>query len=73
MPIDQSDLLRQASEFLESGDMDAIRIHEFELDGDEHDDDAIQRLHIDFKNDFDTAANGTEPTIRPSSQIRDRR
>jgi len=56
MPIDQSDLLRQASEFLESGDMDAIRIHEFELDGDEHDDEAIEKLHIDFKNDFDIVA-----------------
>ncbi|MEM7624630.1 MAG: hypothetical protein AAF333_03265 [Planctomycetota bacterium] len=54
--IDQSDLLRQAHEFLDSGDMDAIRIHEFNLDGDEHDDKAIDELHIDFKNDFDLAA-----------------
>ena len=53
MTIDQSDLLRQANEFLESGDMDVIRIHEFELDGDEHDDEAIEKLHIDFKKDFD--------------------
>lgn len=54
--IDQTDLLRRANEFLESGDMDAIRIHAFELDGDEHDDDAIEKLHVDFKNDFDIAA-----------------
>ena len=57
MAIDESTVLQQAAEFLESGDsaMDVIRIHEFELDGDEHDDDAVTLLHQDFKKDFDAA------------------
>ena len=57
MAIDESTVVQQAAEFLEVGDgaMDAIRIHEFELDGDEHDDDAVELLHKDFKKDFDTA------------------
>ncbi|MCL4855635.1 MAG: hypothetical protein KJZ78_30075 [Bryobacteraceae bacterium] len=57
MAIDESNVLQQAAEFLEAGDgaMDAIRIHEFELDGDEHDDDAVELLHQDFKKDFDAA------------------
>jgi hypothetical protein len=58
MAIDESTVLQLAAEFLEAGDgaMDAIRIHEFEMDGDEQDDDAIDSLHQDFKKDFDAAA-----------------
>ena len=57
MAIDDSTVLQHAAAFLEAGDgaMDAIRIHEFEMDGDEHDDDAVDVLHQDFKKDFDAA------------------
>ena len=40
-------------------------IHEFELDGDEHDDEAIEKLHIDFKNDFDIAATALSQQYGP--------
>lgn len=57
MAIDDTTILRQAAEFLDTGEgaMDAIRIHEFELDGDEHDEDAVALLHQEFKKDFDAA------------------
>lgn len=57
MTFDESTLIQQAAEFLEAGDgaMDAIRIHEFDRDGGEHNDDVIKSLHVDFKKDFDTA------------------
>ncbi|MBN2291527.1 MAG: hypothetical protein JXM70_03820 [Pirellulales bacterium] len=57
MAIDESTVLQQAAEFLEAGDgaMDALRMHEFEMDGDEHDDDAVDLLHQDFRKDFDAA------------------
>ncbi len=57
MAIDESILLQQVAAFLEAGDgvMDALRIHEFEMDGDEHDDDSVELLHYDFKKDFDAA------------------
>lgn len=57
MAIDDSSVLQQAAEFLEAsqGAMDVVRMHEFEMDGDEHDDDAVALLHQDFKKDFDNA------------------
>ena len=57
MAIDESAILQQARELLEIGEggMDAIRIHEFELDGDEHDDDAVESIHQEFEKDFQSA------------------
>ena len=55
MSIDASTVLTQASAALEEGEMGVVRIHEFELDGDEHDDAATDQLHNDFKADFDSA------------------
>ncbi|MEM9420630.1 MAG: hypothetical protein AAGA25_16505 [Planctomycetota bacterium] len=57
MAIDNTAILAFASEFLEAGEgaMDAIRVHEFKLDGDEHDDYATDLLHQEFKQDFDEA------------------
>ena len=54
MSIDAGTVLAQVSTVLEEGEMDVVRIHDFELDGDKHDDDAIERLHRDFEADFDT-------------------
>ena len=48
--------------------MDAIRIHIFELDGDEHDDDAIDLLHQEFKEDFDAATCVLTTEYGPPSQ-----
>ena len=55
MSIDADTVLAQAAATLEEGEMDVVRIHEFELDGDEHDDAATDQLHKDFKADFDDA------------------
>lgn len=55
MAIDPDALVSAVSTALTDGEMDAVRIHEFELDGDEHDDDAIEKLHESFHADFDTA------------------
>jgi hypothetical protein len=55
MSIDTDELATAASAALNEGEMIAIRIHEFELDGDEHDDDAIDKLHESFHADFATA------------------
>ncbi len=55
MTIDADALASAVSAALTEGEMDAVRIHEFELDGDEHDDDAIEKLHESFHIDFHTA------------------
>lgn len=55
MTIDTDALTSAVSAALTEGEMDAVRIHEFELDGDEHDDDATEQLHESFHADFDTA------------------
>lgn len=55
MTIDSEELLPLASEVLQSGEMDVVRIHEFELDGDEHDDEAIEQLYLGFEKNFEKA------------------
>lgn len=55
MAIDPEVLTSSVSAALSEGEMDAVRIHEFELDGDEHDDEAIDKIHDSFHADFDTA------------------
>lgn len=44
-----------AGEVLEAGPggLEELRIHMFEQDGDEHDDEAVERLHADFSAEFD--------------------
>lgn len=55
MSIDADEVTTAASVALSEGEMFAIRMHEFELDGDEHDDDAIDKLHESFHTDFEIA------------------
>ena len=55
MTIESDALTAAVSAALTQGEMDAVRIHEFQLDGDEHDDKAIEQLHESFHADFETA------------------
>lgn len=55
MTIDADALTSAVSVALTDGEMEPVRMHEFELDGDEHDDDAIDKLHESFHADFDNA------------------
>ncbi len=53
--IDAEVLTSAVSAALTEAEMDAVRIHEFELDGDEHDDGAVEKLHESFHADFAAA------------------
>lgn len=68
MSIDADTVLAQAAAALKEGGMDVVRIHELELDGDEHDDAVTYRLHTEFKADFDDATKVLSEYYGPPSR-----
>jgi hypothetical protein len=71
MSIDAGTVLALASAALEDGEMDVVRIHEFELDGDAHDDATTDHRHKDFKANFDAATKVLNEHYGPTSRIGD--
>jgi len=53
MPKSATELARELLERDEDG-LEELRLHTFELDGDEHDEELDERLHAEFSDEFDS-------------------